>query len=68
MKPLKENHYHLPANSSSKQANPVALPVAPNPSKKPERVILDPDLAFLIDAWPSLPEAIRQTILSLVRG
>ena len=29
---------------------------------------IDPDLAALIDAWPTLPEAIRQSILVFARA
>jgi hypothetical protein len=34
----------------------------------PERPAIDPALAALIDAWPTLPEAIRAGIVALVRA
>jgi hypothetical protein len=37
---------------------------APTPIKP----TIDPDLAALIDAWPTLPEAIRAGIVALVRA
>ncbi len=29
---------------------------------------LDPDLAWVVEAWPTLPAAIRAGILAMVRG
>jgi hypothetical protein len=34
----------------------------------PTRPNIDPALAALIDAWPTLPEAIRAGILAMVRA
>jgi len=28
----------------------------------------DPDLAFVVDAWPSLPDGVRQSIMMLVKA
>jgi len=28
----------------------------------------DPDLTFIVDAWPDLPEAVRSSIMMLVRA
>jgi hypothetical protein len=33
-----------------------------------QQPIIDPALAALIDAWPTLPEAIRAGILAIVRA
>ena len=32
------------------------------------RILLDPDLAQLIEAWPTLPPAIREAILTMLRA
>jgi hypothetical protein len=34
----------------------------------PEKPTIDPALATLIDAWPTLPEAIRAGILAMIRA
>jgi hypothetical protein len=34
----------------------------------PQQPIIDPALAALIDAWPTLPESIRAGILAMVRA
>jgi hypothetical protein len=34
----------------------------------PEKAAIDPALASLIDAWPTLPEPIRAGILAMVRA
>src|SRR5262249_36569839 len=38
----------------------------PDPSTSPPADPLDPDLARVLTAWPTLPEAIRRAILALV--
>jgi len=56
-----------PANSLGNTANP-----APGGAKSgaliPKKPATDPALAALIDAWPTLPEAIRAGILAMVRA
>jgi hypothetical protein len=47
---------HSPYNSANKASLPPSSSALPH------------ELQEIIDAWSSLPEAIRQTILSLVRG
>ena len=42
---------------------PLAQPLA---QEKPNRQVSDPDLARIVDAWPSLPAHVRQTILTLI--
>ena len=34
----------------------------------PQQPVIDPALAALIDAWPTLPEAIRAGILAMVQA
>jgi len=51
-------------------------PISPEETKngtqdgtpKGENTPLDPDLAFIHDRWPRLPEHIKQSILALVRS
>jgi hypothetical protein len=58
-----EPHQHSPKDLT----NP-----APGGAKSgalaPENPAIDPALAALIDAWPTLPEAIRAGILAMVRA
>jgi hypothetical protein len=37
-------------------------------AQAPEKFPIDPALVALIDAWPTLPEAIRAGILAIVRA
>ncbi len=52
----------LENRTSPKQAarNPAQLPTAP------VEIALDPDLARVVAAWPTLPDAIRRALLALV--
>jgi hypothetical protein len=52
--------------SANFQGNPTI--VALGGAKSGALAATDPDLAALIDAWPTLPEAIRAGILALVRA
>jgi hypothetical protein len=54
---------HSPENST----NP-APGGAKNGALTPTNPNIDPALAALIDAWPTLPEAIRAGILAMVRA
>lgn len=38
------------------------------PESAPEALAIDADLAAVVVAWPTLPEATRQRILALARG
>ena len=40
---------------------------APGAARPPDSAPTDPDLADLIDAWQTLPEAIRADILTMVQ-
>lgn len=33
-----------------------------------EKALVDPDLEFIIDGWPKLPEHIKTTVMTLVRA
>ena len=41
---------------------------APGAALGPDFGPIDPDLASVIDAWPSLPESNREAILAIVRS
>ena len=41
----------------------TSLPLAHSLAREPQ---IDPDLARLIEAWPTLPEALRAGILAMV--
>lgn len=43
---------------------PTTAPVAPQTPANPA----DPELAVLVEAWPTLPQAIRAGILAMVRA
>jgi hypothetical protein len=43
-------------------ANPVS------PSTPPDNSKTDPDLSAVVDAWPTLPEALKDGILAMVRA
>ena len=43
---------------SDTSSSDIALHLALNPA--------DPDLARVVEAWPSLPEAIRRAVLALI--
>jgi len=58
-----EPHHHSPENST----NPAACG-ADSGAPTPSNTIIDPALAALIDAWPTLPDAIRAGILAMVRA
>jgi hypothetical protein len=53
----------LPANTSDKSSSPLAVQLAPSHENCPSA---DPDLARIIDAWPTLTEPIREAMLALV--
>ncbi|HKA55972.1 MAG TPA: hypothetical protein VKJ47_20160 [Candidatus Binatia bacterium] len=55
------------ANSPENSTNP-AQGVAKSGALTPTKPNIDPALAALIDAWPTLPEAIRAGILAMVRA
>ena len=55
------------ANSPENTANP-APGGAKNGALTSTSPTIDPALAALIDAWPTLPEAIRAGILAMVRA
>ena len=38
------------------------------PESTPEAVAIDPELAAVVAAWPTLPEAIRRAILAMVEA
>jgi hypothetical protein len=54
---------HFPDNST----NPTPGG-AKSGALNPEKPAIDPALAALIDAWPTLPEAIRAGISAMVRA
>jgi hypothetical protein len=49
----------LPGNTSGETPPPVARQL-------PAALEIDPDLARLLAAWPSLPPAIRRAVLALL--
>jgi hypothetical protein len=51
-------------NNSEKQAKCAAPCAAVGADFGP----LDADLAEVIDAWPTLPDAVRAAVLAMVRG
>jgi hypothetical protein len=51
---------------AAKTQNPLAHSLARETQKSAGLVALDPDLQRVLDAWPTLPEAIRRAILALV--
>jgi hypothetical protein len=53
----------LQASSYRSSNNPLSAQLSPGPQHP---VSNDPDLARVIDAWPTLPEAIRAAVLALV--
>jgi hypothetical protein len=48
----------LPANTSAATAGQLAPQLAPTHA--------DPDLARVVEAWPTLPPAIRRAVLALL--
>jgi len=34
----------------------------------PDNALLDPDLAAIFQAWPDLPESVKDAVLEMVRG
>jgi hypothetical protein len=56
-----------PAPDSLGDATISAQGGAKSGALAPQQRIIDPALAALIDAWPTLPEAIRAGILAMVR-
>jgi len=44
----------------------VQIPFAPGLRVTPNSPSFDPDLAKLVDAWPSLPEALKTGILAMI--
>ena len=56
-----------PANSPENSTNP-APGDAKNGALDPQTCAIDPALDALIDAWPTLPEAIQAGILAMVRA
>jgi len=47
----------------------LGLPLgASQPPTGPQAALPDPDLAAVVEAWPTLPEGVRQTILTVVRA
>jgi hypothetical protein len=48
--------------------NPAEVSAAAGAAIEGENTPIDPDLAEVIRAWPTLPEATRAGILATVRG
>ena len=48
---------HTPVTASPPETLPYSLPC---------KTQIDPDLSRLIDAWPTLPEALRVGILAMI--
>jgi hypothetical protein len=55
----------LPTHSTENSTNP-APGGAESGALAPQNPAIDPALAALIDAWPTLPDAIRAGILAMV--
>jgi hypothetical protein len=49
----------LPANASGDDSPSLSAPLA-------QQAPADPDLARVLDAWPTLPEHIKAAVLALV--
>jgi hypothetical protein len=56
----------LPDNTSGDPANSLASWLAPEAKNRLPQPPADADLARVVEAWPSLPEAIRRAVLALV--
>ena len=53
-------------HQEEKDLRPDAKPVGPHLAT--DTCQTDPDLARIVDAWPALPEAVRDSILMLVKA
>ena len=49
-------------NVNSKQS------AAPRAAVVMDNVLLDPDLAAIIEAWADLPESVKMALMEMVRG
>jgi len=58
----------LPPQSPSRNLTRAQQKRQPGGNRNPPQVEIDPDLARILDAWPTLPEPIRRAMLALAEN
>jgi len=63
-----QEHSTLSSRLEATDNDPKSLPSATENATRLLPEDADPDLAAVMDAWPALPEAVRASILMLIRA